>query len=415
MSETEFRCDWKSWCVRIEGHDGDCEPATESKLHTPATPLDSALVLAARCARCQASPSVRCRGSINEPVTFHLARFVLASVIPVAAPSPETGTAAVPTPPKCPCPSTPSGTPGDPCGRPVAPGKTLCNFCEAACEPAPALSVDDDYEEGEIRAPTDAELGAVQAAFAGPATPSPEAGGAPRPGCPNCNGSGLSDPRHADALCPVCEGDGKDRPCKDCGEPAIDSCPNCDALVCQLCAEKEGESCCDGQPSRHCCPKCGLTYELSEPLMRCPRCERDEARFERDSYIAAHNENEAELSAARDRIATCAAEALIREAPIEHVSCERQLARAANGNEPGEACEKCWWCRRRAFLAGAQSTAVTGLADCVKCIKCRRCCGACDCTGGALVEPECTCYELPHQPGCYFNRPRPSGTPGGEQ
>ena len=133
MSETEFRCDWKSWCVRIEGHDGDCEPATESKLHTPATPLDSALVLAARCARCQASPSVRCRGSINEPVTFHLARFVLASVIPVElrAPSPETGGAAGPT---CHCPLPGVGNNID-CLSP------LRGICQCSChspDPRPA-------------------------------------------------------------------------------------------------------------------------------------------------------------------------------------------------------------------------------------------------------------------------------------
>jgi hypothetical protein len=49
--------------------------------------------------------------------------------------------------------------------------------------------------------------------------------------------------------------------------------------------------------------------------------------------------------------------------------------------------------------------------DCVECIKCQRCCGACDCTGGPQIEQECTCYELPHMPGCYFNRPTAPAPP----
>jgi hypothetical protein len=80
--EQEFRCDRKSWCVRLEGHVDDCEPAKPSRLYEPATPLDSALVLAVHCARCRASASVRCAGSINEPVAFHFARFMQANVMP---------------------------------------------------------------------------------------------------------------------------------------------------------------------------------------------------------------------------------------------------------------------------------------------------------------------------------------------
>lgn len=34
--------------------------------------------------------------------------------------------------------------------------------------------------------------------------------------------------------------------CADCGAPADDKCPNCGKLVCNICAEREGESCCDG-------------------------------------------------------------------------------------------------------------------------------------------------------------------------
>ena len=61
------------------------------------------------------------------------------------------------------------------------------------------------------------------------------------------------------------------------------------------------------------------------------------------------------------------------------------------------------------FPARPQRTAET---ECVKCIACHKCAGACDCTGGPQIEPECTCYELTggHQPGCYFNRP--GGTTG---
>lgn len=84
----ELRCDWKSWCVRLAGHDGDCEPSSPSRLYEPASPLDSALVLAVRCGRCKASASVRCAGSINEPVTFHFARFVLAGKTPKEEPEP---------------------------------------------------------------------------------------------------------------------------------------------------------------------------------------------------------------------------------------------------------------------------------------------------------------------------------------
>lgn len=34
--------------------------------------------------------------------------------------------------------------------------------------------------------------------------------------------------------------------CAYCGVPADDKCPNCGKLVCNICAEREGESCCDG-------------------------------------------------------------------------------------------------------------------------------------------------------------------------
>ena len=48
--------------------------------------------------------------------------------------------------------------------------------------------------------------------------------------------------------------------------------------------------------------------------------------------------------------------------------------------------------------------------ECVRCLSCKKCAATCDCTGGPQTEPECTCYELTggHQPGCHFNRPRPS-------
>lgn len=91
MSDDEFRCDWKSWCVRLDGHDGDCEPSAPSRLYDPASPLDSARCLAVHCARCRASASVRCAGSINEPVQFHFARFVLANVSPVEVAAGGTG------------------------------------------------------------------------------------------------------------------------------------------------------------------------------------------------------------------------------------------------------------------------------------------------------------------------------------
>lgn len=81
-ADDEVRCDWKSWCVRIDGHEGDCEPSTPSRLYDPKSPVDSARVLAVGCGRCKASAGVRCAGSINEPVQFHYARFVLASVEP---------------------------------------------------------------------------------------------------------------------------------------------------------------------------------------------------------------------------------------------------------------------------------------------------------------------------------------------
>jgi len=37
------------------------------------------------------------------------------------------------------------------------------------------------------------------------------------------------------------------RICYQCGQPADDQCPLCKKLVCRLCAEREGEVCCDAE------------------------------------------------------------------------------------------------------------------------------------------------------------------------
>lgn len=44
------------------------------------------------------------------------------------------------------------------------------------------------------------------------------------------------------------------------------------------------------------------------------------------------------------------------------------------------------------------------------CLRCKRDVTSCECTGGPVVEQECTCYEVigGHQPGCALNRQRPT-------
>lgn len=85
-------------------------------------------------------------------------------------------------------------------------------------------------------------------------------------------------------------------------------------------------------------------------------------------------------------------------------------------------CDKCWgsgdasrpWLNLRTLAASRTRDADE---SCVRCLKCQRCAAACDCTGGPVVEAECTCLEVTggHQPGCAFNRPRrtrDAATPG---
>ena len=61
----------------------------------------------------------------------------------------------------------------------------------------------------------------------------------------------------------------------------------------------------------------------------------------------------------------------------------------------GEQCAKC----------DGYGCLLTGPGPFTVCLLCSEKARDCECTGGPLLEPECTCYEpeLGHGPGCYFN------------
>lgn len=74
--------------------------------------------------------------------------------------------------------------------------------------------------------------------------------------------------------------------------------------------------------------------------------------------------------------------------------CARRLAGLAD-----EAAEKLG-----RLFARLESWHETASGEPETCIRCGDTTAECDCTGGPLIEPECTCYEpdYGHQPGCAF-------------
>lgn len=80
----------------------------------------------------------------------------------------------------------------------------------------------------------------------------------------------------------------KEPACIDCngesGAPAS-ACPLCGKVICQNCAEREGESCCDREVTAVACRECGYAAEdckcgkceHGSPVDDCARCDEDRA------------------------------------------------------------------------------------------------------------------------------------------